>query len=436
MAPSRPLRRLVGAFALLAFLLPAQVPAGAGSAPRLRSELGGDRGTGPPPLAKPLAKPLAQTATNGIKWSDVPKNHWARTAIDFVGATYDWMRDFPPSEDGSYPFQPDALESRQSFARSVVRAFAPDEPTDPNLTFPDLPPEDPFEPYANVAVKLGWMTVDADGNFLPADPVTTRMVHRALVLAVGLGDPAKGVDAIHTRDGTTFEMPPDFGTLLIGMLIGLRYNHGDESLDVGPDTPLPRAEVAWSVYRAATIPSWTASWLAPYATIRLPNLGPTKRRIVQFGIDFVGYPYVYAGEWYQASPDGYCCGYQPVGGFDCSGITWWVMKAAASGWNNVPPRDYRGWSLPQRTSTDMASTGQKVKKYEDLRAGDLMFYDGSGDGIIDHVDVYIGNGWAIDSSGGMGGVTIMQVSEGWYRDHFVWGRRLLGTNTTGSTAAG
>ena len=27
-----------------------------------------------------------------------------------------------------------------------------------------------------------------------------------------------------------------------------------------------------------------------------------------------------------------------------------------------------------------------------------MFYDGNGDGTVDHVDVYIGNGYALDSS--------------------------------------
>ena len=54
-----------------------------------------------------------------------------------------------------------------------------------------------------------------------------------------------------------------------------------------------------------------------------------------------------------------------------------------------------------------------------------MFYDGNDDGTVDHVDVYIGNGYALDSSNTAGGVTIMWVGDGWYREHFVHGRRIL-----------
>jgi len=179
-------------------------------------------------LALAQSGPASARVTDGVTWSDVPKRHWARTAIDHVGAMNDWMRDYSANADGSYPFRPNRLESRRLFARSAVRAFAPEEPTDPAIVFSDLPAEDRFHPFANVAVKLGWMTTDAEGNFLPADPVSPRMVHRALVMAAGLGDVAAGLDAIHTSDGTAFEVPPDFGTLLVGMRIGLRHDHGDE----------------------------------------------------------------------------------------------------------------------------------------------------------------------------------------------------------------
>jgi len=296
------------------------------------------------------------------------------------------------------------------------------------------PPRSTLFPYttlfrsatANVAVTLGWMKTDTDGNFRPKSPITMRDAHVALVQAVGLGALAKAANDVHLRNGTTFEMPRGFGPILIGMRIGLRYNHSDESLDVNPDSPLPRAEVAWSLYRAATMPSYMRSYLSNYADIELPNLGPKRRAIVQWGIDYVGYPYVWGGEWNSATGAGYCCGTQPVGGFDCSGLTWWVMKAAAGGWDNAPPRPYDGWSLPQRTSTDMAANGTRVR-WHHLRSGDLMFYDGDGDGRVDHVDTYIGNGWAIDSSSTPAGVTIMWVGTGWYHDHFVHGRRIMGT---------
>ena len=66
-------------------------------------------------------------------------------------------------------------------------------------------------------------------------------------------------------------------------------------------------------------------------------------------------------------------------------------------------------------------------KYVDLKPGDLMFYDGDRNGTVDHVDVFVGNGWALDSSSSVGGVTLMWVETGWYRQHFVHGRRVLPT---------
>lgn len=420
MARSGSLRRSSGALTALVLVLLTLVPtAVAQTRVRLATEAG-DRGSGPQLRA-------AAASSTGIAWSDVPKDHWARAAIDHVAGLNVWMRDSRPGPDGTYRFRPDALESRRLFARAIVRAFAPSEEPDPAIAFPDLADTEAAWRNANIAVKLGWIATDEEGRFLPTTPVTVRVVHRALVLALGLDVQAAGVDALHLRNGTKVQTPPGLGTLLIGMRLGLRYNHGDESLDVGPDDPLPRAEVAWSLYRAATIPSWVPSSLEPYSSIELPNLGPRAFAIVQFGVRYVGYPYVYGGEWSDAAPDGYCCGAQPVGGFDCSGISWWVLKAAASGWDNVPPRDYQGWTLPERSSAEMATAAPEKLRFDDLRPGDLMFYDGDGNRVVDHVDVYLGNGWSLDSSSSAGGVSIVKVDAGWYRDHFVFGRRILGT---------
>jgi len=44
---------------------------------------------------------------------------------------------------------------------------------------------------------------------------------------------------------------------------------------------------------------------------------------------------------------------------------------------------------------------------------------------IDHVGLYLGNGWMIHSSGGRDGVTISWAGDGWWHDHFVWGRRVI-----------
>jgi cell wall-associated NlpC family hydrolase len=98
------------------------------------------------------------------------------------------------------------------------------------------------------------------------------------------------------------------------------------------------------------------------------------------------------------------------------------MKKADGGWDNTPPRDYNGWQLPERSSAQMASVGKL--KWDEIKAGDLLFYDGDGDGTVDHVDTYIGNGWALDSGSSNAGVTITQVEGTWYQEHFVHARRI------------
>jgi len=421
--PARPLRRVVAVLACSACLL--LLPQAASSLPAHEGRGAGEPGSGPPAWSSDEAAQADRAlATTEVRWSDVPNSLWAHNAIDYVGATNDWMRDWKPDADGRYAFQPDRRESRRLFARALFRAFGKGLQQDEGLSFPDLPSDDRFFRFANATVAAGWMQADDDGSFLPTQPVTTREVHRAIVLAIGFGDLAAGADALHMRDGTPIATPKDFGTLLIGMRIGLRYNHSDESLDVGPDDPLSRAEVAWSLFRAAARPTWLHDSLSGYADMTLPNLTPKLQRVVSFAVRYVGYPYVWGGDWDEPTSTGYCCGAQPVGGFDCSGVTWWVMKQAVADWDPTPPRDYAGWELPQRTSASMAAAGKRVR-WDDKRPGDLMFYDGDDDGTVDHVDTFIGGGWAIDSGGSNAGVTITWISGNWYEDHFVHGRRVI-----------
>jgi cell wall-associated NlpC family hydrolase len=357
-----------------------------------------------------------------VVWTDVgTRDAWARAAIDHVGATHNWMRDFAAQPDGRFPFHPDTLETRRYFARAVVRAFAPKAAADPTVTFTDLDPSDPFYRFATVVVGRGWMRPTKTGGFAPDVPATTTMVHRVLTRALGMGPAIKALNRLHTADGARFTLPPNFGSLLLGMRLGLRYNNrSNEAMDVGPRSKLSRAQVAYSLYRATTQPSWSVpSLLAQYDGIELPTLSPKARAIVQWGVRYVGYPYVYAGEW------GIPTTAQAVPGFDCSGLTWWLLRKNDGGaWKVSPPRPYAGWGLAQRSSAAMAGAGKHLS-YAQLRPGDLMFYDGDGDGVVDHVDTFVGNGWAMDSSSTPGGVTIMWVGDGWYRDHFVHGRRVL-----------
>jgi NlpC/P60 family len=384
----------------------------------------GEAGSGPEPF--PVELPASRSVKgSGFRWSDLDRSDaWARRAIDFVGKTHDWMRDFAARPDGTVPFRPDMIETRKYLARAVVKAVAPRATVDPSIVFTDLDPTQAFYRWANIAVQRGWMHRSSDGRFLPERPVSTRVLHAVLIDVLGLERTARQLDGLHTRNGVRFATPPRFGALMLGLRLGLRFNHADERMDVGPKTHLSRAEVAHSLFKAATLPSWVVPEMVDqYRGIVLPSLGPRVRSIVRWSVRYVGYPYVWGGEWGLGRAPA-ALGGQPVPGFDCSGLMWWALRRNDGGaWKVHPPRPYAGWELPQRTSADMARHGSL--SFGRLRPGDLMFYDGNGDRTVDHVDMYLGNGYALDSSSTPGGVTIMWVGDGWYRDHFVHGRRIL-----------
>jgi NlpC/P60 family/S-layer homology domain len=400
------------------------------SATAVASSGSGARDTSIPqtPIVYPAARSVMTTSPT-ITFSDLDaSDRWAKEAIRWVAATNNWMRDFGANDDGTYPFRPDAIENRKHLARSIVKVFAPDETPDASIVFPDLDASSSWYRYAAIAVARGWMSRGRDGSFGPDDGITMAMLHRALVLPLGLKPAVVALNHLHTAAGQTFTVPRSFGTTLLGMRLYLRYNapSGSEANDVDPHDLMSRAQVAYSLFRATTQPSYAVSdLLEQYSNIELPFLGARSRKVVQWGIRYTGFPYIWGGEWGLRSPEPSALGGQPRAGFDCSGFAWWLLRKDDGAWNVAPPRPYGGWSLPQRTSADMASMAPRRIRYSHLHPGDLMFYDGDRDGTVDHVDTFIGHGYALDSSSTPGGVTIMWVRNGWYRDHFRFGRRIL-----------
>ncbi|XPV83956.1 MAG: C40 family peptidase [Halarcobacter sp.] len=73
-----------------------------------------------------------------------------------------------------------------------------------------------------------------------------------------------------------------------------------------------------------------------------------------------------------------------------------------------------------RTSLSQSQVGEKTA-LEELEKGDLVFFDTSLKGEVNHSGIYLGNGKFIHaSSGKANSVTISDVY-GWYKDKFKWG---------------
>ena len=100
-----------------------------------------------------------------------------------------------------------------------------------------------------------------------------------------------------------------------------------------------------------------------------------RQAVVDFALQFEGNPYVYGGT-------------SLTNGADCSGF---VMSVFAN----------FGYSLPRVAAAQCeASTKKDISQ---LEPGDLVFY---GNGYIDHVALYIGNGKIIHASGAATGIKI------------------------------
>jgi cell wall-associated NlpC family hydrolase len=257
--------------------------------------------------------------------------------------------------------------------------------------------------------------------------VRAAEVSKALVKALGKASVAAHLSSVRARGGWDPDISRGEGHQIVAKEMGLRHDSTVETEDAGGNERIMGAELAWAVHRAKTgANTWGADALTDFD---LGRLNRRQKKVVHFAFNQVDEPYVWAGEWESRTPAGYPYGAQAQGGFDCSGFTWYVLRSASGGWH-PKKRPYRGWSLPDRSSSYMGRNARPKLGYRELRPGDVMLFASGGRraaaSSIYHAGVFLGGGWMIDSSGSQGGVSLSEVGRGsWYRDDFAWGRRVI-----------
>ena len=113
--------------------------------------------------------------------------------------------------------------------------------------------------------------------------------------------------------------------------------------------------------------------------------------------ELLGTPYVFGG----MSPEG----------FDCSGFVAYVYARGV------------GKMLP-RTAFAQSTTGEIID-WADLIPGDILCFDTSDEGNVNHTGIYLGKGDFIHaSSGNIYSVTISNMQSGFYQKAFRWGVRV------------
>ena len=128
-----------------------------------------------------------------------------------------------------------------------------------------------------------------------------------------------------------------------------------------------------------------------------PVASSQGQQIVDFAMQFHGYPYVWAGN----TPSG----------FDCSGFTQYVVQ------NTL------GYDITH--STDIQAGYGTPVAWGEWQPGDLVFFVGTGGGgFISHVGIYIGDGQMIHAQNEGTGVKISSLYSSYYSDHYYSAMRL------------
>ena len=125
----------------------------------------------------------------------------------------------------------------------------------------------------------------------------------------------------------------------------------------------------------------SSQYLGDKTSSNLPSINKADK-VIDYAKTLLGKKYVWGAE----GPNT----------FDCSGFTQYIFKKSA------------GVSIP-RVSRDQSKFGQSVSKSQ-LQKGDLIFFDteGSNNGNVTHVAIYMGNNKIIHASSSKGKVVISE----------------------------
>lgn len=254
-----------------------------------------------------------------------------------------------------------------------------------------------------------------------AEAATMTLLDARLVDGVGLD--AAAAEFARGARAAGLAVPARFGSEVAARLLGLRIDHParEDSIELLPNDPATRAEAAYSA--AQIIQS--SGWLVPVVqnladTFSLPQYSMWQRRILDTAVARIGMPYVWGGTSDGPEID---FGVAARGGYDCSGFVWRVYKLTS-----YPGEGDLASTLRGRTTYVMSGEvpHSEVVDFEHLQPADVLFFGAHGPrsspSQVDHMGIYLGNGWFIQSSNY--GVAIAQLT-GFYRHEFAWARRPL-----------
>ncbi len=359
-------------------------------------------------------------------YTDVPRSHWAHAAIEAV--TQRGPTGHKVLDDYGELFRPEKAINRELLARSLVLASGNYGENVKAVAIADVAADDRYYDVIQVALAHGYMNLGADGAFRPQDAAPAYQAEVAIIRWLEERYASSDWTLLASlrpsrwqpNEGWQTDAPSYLPYVVASRQLQLRFNHptAADGHEVIPDQAIDRGEVAYMFWRAYAVSGeWMLYGLADYKSITFPPLSERQKEIASFALRFVGYPYIWAGEYpTRSSP----YGAQKAGGFDCSGFVFYVMKMHF---------DYP-ITVNERGGHDMAARAKPRITRKELQCGDPIFFGPKGPRSkvesIYHVGLYLGDGWFIHSTGSTDGVTLSSLdSSSYYKQYFAWGRRLL-----------
>ena len=258
----------------------------------------------------------------------------------------------------------------------------------------------------------------------PGAAATMTQLDAKLVASLGLSGAA--AEFARGARAAGLEVPARFGTEVVARLLALRIDHpaAQDGLELLPNDPATRAEAAYS---AAQILSFGIAGGPEVLEVQaladsfaLPSFTAWQTAILDTAVSKIGMPYVWGGTSDGAEAP---FGVHSRGGYDCSGFVWRVYKL-----QRYPDEGDLASVLRGRTTYVMSAEVPRSERigFPDLQPADVLFFGAKGPrsqpSQVDHMAIYIGNNWFIQSSGQ--GVALATLT-GYYKRMFAWARRPL-----------
>ncbi|MHB8780846.1 MAG: DUF5719 family protein [Candidatus Geothermincolia bacterium] len=298
--------------------------------------------------------------------------------------------------DAAGNFRPRENASRIELARGIVMQTGHGGDTvDSTGDYADIKVSHPDFKWAYLAAKNGLMDVLPGNYFKPGDPAVYERVVLAAEAKLGMGSVIANINQIVPG------APWYSGAMVVFQDLHLKYRYSE----VWPGMNVPRAELAFTLWRLDYYESWRVDYLKSNFTAARcvpPQATEEQQTALDYGFERLGAPYLYAGDT------------EAEGGFDCSGFVYNTLH-----WR-------MGYPL-QRVADDQLNDERYLYiPKTGLQPGDVIgFYD-SGTTYVGHAGMYVGNGLFIHATGSNGGVSLDNMASGHYWDRCAGGRRVIG----------